>query len=403
MPGESHAVSSGSTMDAMSSRLNDKDLLARLVAFDTVSRNSNLPIVDFLSEYLERPGIEIIRQPNDDGTKANLIIWAGPKLDGDAHRFGLILSGHVDVVPPGDRDDWNSDPFVLTERDGSYFGRGACDMKGFDALAISLLAEIDPSTLKAPLVGLFTFDEELGTLGALHFSKHWPSQRPLPPHAIVGEPTSLRAVRMHKGHAAMRATVRGRPAHSGYPHLGVNAIEPAGRIIVALAELRAALEQERCETSKYFPDVPYAALNVAQVAGGEAINIVPETCTVHIGVRALPGMDSQALAARIRQAVQSAKADADVTFELLNDSPPFEVDESAPIYKAVCGLVDQRETYGVNYASDAGHLARMGVDCVLFGPGSIDVAHRPNEFIPIDEFERAKGLLRSLVQQMCVD
>lgn len=276
-------------------------------------------------------------------------------------------------------------------------------MKGFDALAISLLAEIDPSTLKAPLVGLFTFDEELGTLGAFHFAKHWPSQRPLPPHAIVGEPTSLRAVRMHKGHAAMRATVSGKPAHSGYPHLGVNAIEPAGRIIVALAELRAVLEQERCVTSKYFPDVPYAALNVAQVAGGEAINIVPETCTVHIGVRALPGMDSPALAARIRQAVESGKADADVTFELLNDSPPFELDESAPIYKAVCGLVDQRETYGVNYASDAGHLARMGVDCVLFGPGSIDVAHRPNEFIPIKEFERAKGLLRSLVQQMCVD
>ncbi len=276
-------------------------------------------------------------------------------------------------------------------------------MKGFDALAISLLAQIDPSTLKAPLVGLFTFDEELGTLGALHFSKHWPSQRPLPPHAIVGEPTSLRAVRMHKGHAAMRAIVRGKPAHSGYPHLGINAIEPAGQIIVALAELRAALEQERCGTSKYFPDVPHAALNVAQVSGGEAINIVPETCTIHVGVRALPGMDSQALAARIRQAVQSAQTNADVTFELLNDSPPFELDESAPIYKAVCGLVDQRETYGVNYASDAGHLARMGVDCVLFGPGSIDVAHRPNEFIPIDEFQRAKGLLRSLVQQMCVD
>ena len=383
--------------------MSDKELLARFVGFDTVSCNSNIAMVDFICEYLDRLGVQLIRQLNADKTKANLIVWVGPTLD-DAHpRDGLILSGHVDVVPPGDRDDWHSDPFVLDERDGSYFGRGACDMKGFDALAISLLAQIDPWTLKAPLVGLFTFDEELGTLGALHFSKHWPSQRPLPPHAIVGEPTSLRAVRMHKGHAAMRATVRGRPAHSGYPHLGVNAIEPAGRIIVALAELRTALEQERCGTSEYFPDVPYAALNVAQVSGGEAINIVPETCTVHVGVRALPGMDSHALAARIRQAVQSAQADAEVTFELLNDSPPFEVDESAPIYKAVCGLVDQRETYGVNYASDAGHLARMGVDCVLFGPGSIDVAHRPNEFIPIDEFERAKGLLRSLVQQMCVD
>ena len=388
---------------AMSSRLSDKDLLARLVAFDTVSSNSNLPIVDFLSEYLERPGVEIIRQPNDDGTKANVLVWAGPKFDNESERSGLILSGHVDVVPAGDLDQWRSDPFVLDEREGAYFGRGACDMKGFDALAVSLLAEIDPSTLKAPLAGLFTFDEELGTLGALHFVQHWSAQQLLPQSAIVGEPTSMKAVRMHKGHAVMRATVVGRPAHSGYPHLGINAIEPAGRIITGLSALRTLLDQETCRTSRYFPDVPFAALNVAQISGGQAINIVPECCRIDIGVRALPGMDFPTLVERIREAVDSASAGSEVTFELINDSPPFEVSESAPIYKAVCDLVNQRETVGVNYASDAGHIAAMGIDCVLFGPGSIDVAHRPNEFIPVDEFEQAKGLLRSLVQQMCVD
>ena len=185
--------------------------------------------------------------------------------------------------------------------------------------------------------------------------------------------------------------------------MGVNAIEPAAKIITALSALRTSLAQETCRTSEYFPDVPFVALNVAQVSGGQAINIVPESCTIDIGVRALPGTDFPSLVERIREAVMSADAEANVTFELINDSPPFEVSESAPIYKAVCDMVNQRETVGVNYASDAGHLAAMGIDCVLFGPGSIDVAHRPNEFIPIDEFERAKGLLRSLVQQMCVD
>jgi len=270
---------------------------------------------------------------------------------------------------------------------------------------VNLLAEVDPSTLRSPLVGLFTFDEEVGTLGAHHFLKHWSSQRILPRSAIVGEPTSMQAVRMHKGHAVMRTTVAGRSAHSGYPHLGVNAIEPAAQIITALSALRTSFAQETCRTSEYFLDVPFAALNVAQVSGGQAINIVPERCTIDIGVRALPGMDCSSLVDRIREAVESANpgAEANVTFELINDSPPFEVSESAPIYKAVCQMVNQRETVGVNYASDAGHLATMGIDCVLFGPGSIDVAHRPNEFVPIDEFERAKGLLRSLAQQRCVD
>lgn len=387
----------------MAPLMSDNQLLARFVGFDTVSCNSNIAIVDFICDYLDRAGVQLIRQLNADETKANLIVWAGPKLDDTTSRDGLILSGHVDVVPAGDLDQWQSDPFTLTERDGSYFGRGACDMKGFDALAVNLLAEIDPSILKSPLVGLFTFDEEVGTLGAHHFVKHWSSQQTLPSSAIVGEPTSLQVVRLHKGHAVMRATVTGRSAHSGYPHLGVNAIEPAARIITALSALRTSLAKETCRTSRYFPDVPFAVLNVAQVSGGQAINIVPECCTIDIGVRALPGMEFPALVDRIREVVESASPEADVAFELVNDSPPLEGSESAPIYKAICDLVKQRETVGVNYASDAGHMAAMGIDCVLFGPGSIDVAHRPNEYIAIDEFERAKDLLRSLVQQMCVD
>ena len=387
----------------MSSKLSDKDLLARLVAFDSVSANSNLPIVDFISEYLERPGVEFIRLTNDDGSKVNLLVWAGPTEVDENSRAGLILSGHVDVVPAGDLNEWQSDPFELTERDENYFARGSCDMKGFDALAINLLAEIVPAKLTAPLVLLFSFDEELGTLGAAHFIKHWPADKLLPRNAIIGEPTSLKAVRMHKGHLSMSATVHGQTAHTGSPHLGKNAIEPAAKIINALADLRKEFTELRCDTSEYFKEVPGPGLNVTTVMGGQAINVIPELCTIGFGLRILPGMDSDDLVGRIKETVKEAAVGCDFEFEVLNDSPPFCVSEDADIYKSICALVKQNQTIGVTFASDAGHLSKLGIDCVLFGPGAIEVAHKPNEYIPIDEFNKAKPMLEQLVQQFCVD
>ena len=387
----------------MSSKLSDKDLLARLVAFNTVSANSNLPIVDFISDYLERPGIQIIRQANDDESKANLLVWAGPSSVDENTRRGLILSGHVDVVPSGDLNQWQSDPFELTERDGNYYARGSCDMKGFDALAVNLLAEIDPKKLSSPLILLFSFDEELGTLGAAHFVKHWPTNHFLPRNAIIGEPTSLKAVRMHKGHLSLSATVHGKTAHTGSPHLGTNAIEPAAKIINALADLRKEFEELRCDTSEYFKEVPCPGLNVTTVTGGTAINVIPELCTIGFGLRLLPGMNSDSLIKRIEETINNAASGADYEFHVLNDSPPFSVSEDAVIYKAICEMVSQSKTYGVTFASDAGHLSKIGIDCVLFGPGAIEVAHKPNEYIPIDEFNKAKPMLEQLVQQFCVD
>lgn len=271
-------------------------------------------------------------------------------------------------------------------------------MKGFDALAVNIMAEIDPADLSAPLVLLFSFDEELGTLGAKHFIEHWPTDNALPRNAIIGEPTSLKAVRMHKGHLSMSATVHGQTAHTGSPHLGKNAIEPAAKIINALAELRQEFAELRCDTSEHFKEVPYPGLNVTTVNGGQAINVIPELCRIGFGLRVLPGMDSDELVERIKEAVGSEN-----DFNVLNDSPPFCVDEDAAIYKAVCALVNQSETYGVTFASDAGHLSKLGIDCVLFGPGAIEVAHKPNEYIPINEFNNAKPMLKKLVQQFCVD
>src|SRR3954454_14268006 len=287
----------------MRALLSDAELLARLVGFDSTSRNSNLPIADFLCDYLDHPGVRIARNPSPDGGKTNVIAWVGPEPEGD--RRGLVLSGHMDVVP-AEEDGWRHDPFSLADEGDRWVGRGSCDMKGFLALAANLMAEADPRSWRAPLALVFTYDEEVGTLGAKRLTESFPEAERLPRSAIIGEPTSLRVARTHKGHTKLRITLHGASAHSGYPHLGTNAIEPAGRVIVALTRLRQELESERPENRDLFPEVPFVPLNVGTVDGGSAINVVPDRCVVEVGVRALPGISSAELIERLGHAVRES-------------------------------------------------------------------------------------------------
>ena len=382
-------------------RLSDPELLARLVAFDSTSRNSNLPIADFLCDYLGRPGIRIDRNPSPDGGKANVVAWVGPEPRDD--RAGLVLSGHMDVVP-ADEDGWRNDPFTLADEGDRWVARGACDMKGFLALATNLAveaAEAGAGRLRAPLALVFTYDEEVGTLGARRLLESYPEGRTLPRSAIIGEPTSLRVARAHKGHLKLRITLRGRSAHSGYPHLGVNAIEPAGRVIVALTRLREELEQEPALNRDLFPEVPYVPLNLGTVHGGSAINVVPDRCVVEIGVRPLPGVSSEELTERVRRTALAAAAPCEPDIEVLSDSPPMLLDESAPIHRHLCGLVGQESGATVSFATDAGWLQRLGIDCAIFGPGTIEVAHKPNEHLPKAELAAARGLLERTVRTFC--
>jgi acetylornithine deacetylase len=378
--------------------LPDAGLLARLVAFDSTSRNSNLPIADFLCDYLDRPGIRVERNLSPDGDKANVIAWIGPEPD--AGRRGLVLSGHMDVVP-ADEDGWRNDPFRLTDEGDRWVGRGSCDMKGFLAVAANLAAEARPERWRAPLALVFTYDEEVGTLGAKHFTESFSRAGSLPRSAIIGEPTSLRVARAHKGHAKLRVTLHGISAHSGYPHLGVNAIEPAGRVIVALAALRHELEAEELPNRELFPEVPYVPLNVGTVHGGVAINVVPDRCDVELGFRPLPGLASEEIAERIRRVVREAAAPFEPEIGTLSDSPPMLLDEASRIHRHLCALVGQSGQSTVSFATDAGWLQRLGMDCAIFGPGSIEVAHKPNEFIPKDEFAAARGLLARTIQRFC--
>ena len=387
--------------------LADRDLLARLVAFDTTSHLPTRPLVDFLCDYLDhRPGVAIARHGVDDGAKENLLVRIGPAADATT-RAGLVLSGHLDVVPAGDTG-WQSDPFTLTERDGRLHARGAADMKGFLALATNLAREADPAALAAPLVLLFTFDEETGSLGARMLAERWdelaPEIGPLPRATIVGEPTSLVAVRAHKGHLKLRLAFRGKSAHSGYPHLGINAAEAAGRAVAALSALRRELEAEAVASGAEFPEVPFVALNVGTVAGGTAINVVAERCVVEVGMRTLPGVDPDALAERVRAAAAAALPGgppAELDFEVISDSPPMSTPPEARLHRHLLAALGQREARSVAYSTDAGHLQELGLDCVIFGPGSIEVAHQPNEFVPADELAAARRHLAALIDAFC--
>ncbi len=377
-------------------------ILERLVAFDTTSSRSNLACLDFLCELLERPGVRLRRLPSPDGTKANLLVELGPPSD--ARRRGLLLSGHTDVVPALE-PDWQSDPFTLTADGDRLVGRGSADMKGFLALAVDIARKVAPASMRAPLALLFTYDEEVGTLGAQRFAADWPRSEPLPRLCVIGEPTSLAVVRMHKGHLKLRVVLRGAPAHSSLPHLGRNAIEAGARAVAALGALRDTLRDERSEWSDYFGEVPCVTLNVARIEGGVAINVVPERCVIDLGIRLLPGMRSAEMTARVRAALDAALAASPdgitYTLEETGDSPPLLSPADAPHAELLSALVGQSASRGVAYASDGGPLQALAIDSVLFGPGSIDVAHRANEWLPRAELARAGEILERVVDRFC--
>jgi acetylornithine deacetylase len=376
--------------------LDDRGLLARLIGFDTTSRASNLPLADFLCDYVQRAGVRILRNPSADGTKTNLVIMAGPE---SSDREGLVLSGHMDVVP-AEESDWRSDPFTMTDSGDRYIGRGTADMKGFLALAANRLAAIDPTSLRCPLVLLFTYDEEAGTLGARHFTETFVHPERLPRNVVIGEPTELRVVRAHKGMLRLKLTFTGNAAHSGYPHLGRSAIEPAARAITALTALRRLMETERLPNADAFPTVPFAALNVGTVNGGVAANVIPDRCEIQLGIRPLPGMTAEAITKRVVGAVRETGDDT-WSVEAVSESPPMMLDSGAPIVRMLCETLGEQTSESVMFASDAGWLQGVGFDCVLFGPGSIEVAHRANEFLPVDQFRRAGEILDRLIRRSC--
>lgn len=374
-------------------------MLEKLVAFPTVSRDSNLALIGFVEDYLAGHGIESVRVPSPCGQKANLYAQVGPAAPG-----GVILSGHTDVVPV-DGQAWTSDPFTVTERDGRLYGRGTCDMKGFDALVLALVPDMLKAGLKRPVQIALSYDEEVGCLGAP--SMIAAMRRTLPPAAavIVGEPTEMGVVTAHKGSVGVDTTVIGHTVHSSIVHRGVSAVMVAAELIqwhsARMAENAAAAEAD----SPFDP--PYTTLHVGKIEGGTARNLTAAECRFVTDVRVLPGDDPATWVARYRafcetvqarmQAIHSgARIDVLAKHEIPGCRPePEGVAEG--MARQLTGDNAQRV---VSYGTEAGQFQAEGYSACIVGPGNIAQAHQPDEYITLEQFAAGEAFLRRIIDRL---
>ena len=372
-------------------------ILERLIAFDTTSSRSNLDLIQWVAGYLEGHGIESRLTYDGQRQKANLFATVGPQ-----ERGGIILSGHTDVVPVAGQA-WDSDPFRLTERDGRFYGRGTADMKGFIALALALVPEAARQPLAVPLHFAFSYDEETGCFGAPGLIRDLPEGAARPALAIVGEPTSLQVANAQKGCNFYRTRVTGRDAHSSKPDSGVNAIAAAAEIIGEIGRL-AAEARARAQPDSGF-DPPFTTFNIGHIAGGTASNIIARECVFDWDLRALPGEDAEALTARLDAFVaaellprlRAVYPGATVETETVVAVPPLVPQAGSPAEALVRRLTGANTVTTVAFASEAGLFQQAGIPAILCGPGSIDVAHQPNEFIARDQLAAGQAFLARLL------
>lgn len=374
------------------------DILATLVAFDTTSRYSNLALIEWVEAYLDAHGVPHRRAPNADGTKSNLLATIGPAEPG-----GVVLSGHTDVVPV-DGQAWTSDPFKLTDKgDGRIYGRGTCDMKGFLALALAATPDLVAARPRKPVHLAFSYDEEIGCLGAPDLIRAIVADLPLPALVVVGEPTSMEAISGHKGITTFKVTVNGHEAHSSLTHLGVSAVMEAIPLLDALAALAGRLEAEADPASPFLPK--HATLTVGILHGGTAGNILARECSFQFDLRCPPGLDPlaiiapfQAMVAELDVRLKARFPDAGAKIVRRSHTPPL-APEPGGVAEAFARRLagDNGPARVASYAAEAGQFQEAGFSTVICGPGSIDQAHQANEYVDLSQMERGAAFMARLI------
>jgi acetylornithine deacetylase len=374
-------------------------ILEKLISFDTTSSNTNLPLIEYVEGYLKSFGFDSTRIPNADGTKANLLARIGPATPG-----GVVLSGHTDVVPVKDQS-WTSDPFALIRRDGRLYGRGTSDMKSFIALALATVPQLSKRDIKKPVFLAFSYDEEIGCLGAPDLIGRLVSLAERPALAIVGEPTSMAIVDSHKGMSLFEVVIRGREAHSSMVHEGISANMVAIDVLAALAEIAGRQPEEKLDPRF---DPPWSTLTVGTIVGGTAPNILARDCRITFDLRHLPDRDVDEILAPFWVAVERARTklkaedeQADIHVNRLAAIPPLESipDNAAEqLTRSVGG--SNAAASAVSYGAEAGQFQRAGLATVICGPGSIAQAHRPDEYIEIEQIEAGARFMAKLIQRL---
>lgn len=379
-----------------------RELMDKLISFPTVSRDSNLELIDFVENYLSDLGVNATRVPNEDGTKAALYAHIGPQVDG-----GVVLSGHTDVVPV-DGQAWDTDPFTVTERDGKLYGRGTCDMKGFDALALSAVPLALERGIKRPLQIALSYDEEVGCVGAPPMIDHMVAMgMPRADTVLVGEPSMMKVVTGHKGGIGYKTHFRGFEVHSSLAHTGVSAIMEAAKLINWANEVNAenAAKTPGPLAAEFVP--PYTTVHIGTISGGTAHNITAKDCNFGVGFRIVPGEDISAWqdrflakVAEIEAGMKAIRPEASITAEQYFYVPGLQPEEDGSAERLIRDLTGENGSNVVSYGTEAGQFQERGYSAVVCGPGDIAQAHQPNEFISVDQFQQGEAFIDKLVNTL---
>lgn len=377
--------------------------IERLVRIDTTSRKSNLGLIETVRDHLHGAGIASTLTYDGARGKANLFATV-PDAKGNT-QGGIALSGHTDVVPV-EGQKWDTDPFAPVTKDGKLYGRGTCDMKGFIGTAIALLPRMKGVALKQPIHFALSYDEELGCVGAPVMLDDLKARGVHPDGCVVGEPTSMRVVVANKGIHCYRCKVHGHAAHSSLTPTGVNAIEYAARLIVHIRTIADELRAKGPYDQAF--DVPFTTGQTGLIKGGIAANVVPSLCEFEFEFRNLPGVDGKALFKRVEAfaretlvpEMRKVRAETDIVFEAVATSPALEAEEKAEMTKLVRALTRDTATKKVAYATEAGLFQNAGIAAVLCGPGDIEQAHKPNEFVALDQIARCEDFLIRLIDSL---
>ena len=377
-------------------------LMDKLVGYPTVSRESNLELIDFVEEYLSDLGVSSVRVPNSDGTKAAIYAHVGPQVDG-----GVVLSGHTDVVPV-DGQSWDTDPFVVTERQGRIFGRGCCDMKGFDALALWAVGLAVAAGINRPLQIALSYDEEVGCIGAPPMIDHMVAHgMPRADTVLVGEPSMMQVVTGHKGGIGFKVHVRGFEVHSSKITEGVSAVMQAAKLIDWANGVNDAQMAATPTPLAAVFDPPFTSVHVGQIAGGTAHNITAKDCRFDLSFRIVPGEDVGmwrdrflAKVADIAAGMQAIHPETGIDVEEYFGLPGLRPETEGKAEHLARMLTGDNGSHVVSYGTEAGQFQERGYSACVVGPGDIAQAHQPNEYITVAQFEAGQAFMRRLVEHL---
>ena len=377
--------------------MNLNTLLSKLISFKTISMTSNRDLMYFIKDYLSKSNIKCELLEGSKG-QFNLYSRIGPNQDG-----GILLSGHTDVVPT-EGQSWNSNPFKLISKKNRFYGRGTCDMKSFIAVTLDLVSKINVSNLKKPIHLIFSYDEEIGCVGIQKIIPFIKKLRPKPKYCIVGEPTGMKVVNEHKGKKNFLAQFNGVDAHSSLINNGVNSINFCSDFVEFLKNLQKSISISS-KNNKYNP--PYSTINVGLIKGGIALNIIPKYCEIEFEIRDTPEINIEKTLKQIRSFLGSLEKKmkkinnkCSITLKNTNDFPPLKTNEKKKIIQMALQKLKSNSINSVSFGTEAGVFDKLGLETIVCGPGNIEQAHKPNEYIEESQIIKCQSFLRNIIEYL---